>query len=57
MTFLINSPLSYLNKARNPVEIVIFTTPSFYDVSEKSHMDPFSMKSTLGRSHHTPRFL
>ena len=36
---------------------MIFTTPSFYDVSEKSRMDPFSMKSTLGRSHHTPRFL
>ena len=26
---------------------MIFTTPSFYDVSEKSRMDPFLMISTL----------
>ena len=32
--FYINFPLTYLNKRRNPAEIMIFATPSFYDQVE-----------------------
>ena len=60
--FYINFPLTYLNKRRNPVEIMIFATPSFYDQVAGGHATrlPFAIefraaphwKKLAGRSRH-----
>ena len=65
--FYINFPLIYLNKRRNPVEIMIFATPSFCDQVAGGRVTrlPFSIeiraapqwKKLAGRSRHLVSFL